>query len=149
VPTDLSDGVHGGFNPARDIRYTSRTSIQGRTFFIAHGAIPNSFYVSEQGPGDRFPFWVTFPTPRQFDGRRSILGCDCQSLGGDRIRSLDQRGIAEIIIPQGQAEICIHILAVMEVMGRIPDSLRGLVSEAIIQAEYRRRSLDQVNIRPA
>lgn len=72
--------------------------------------------------------------------RNSVWG----SIGG-----LDKRGMAEVIIPQGQAEICIHILAVMEARGQTPDSLRGLVSDAVIQAEYRRRALDQVNPRPA
>lgn len=113
MTVDLRDGVHGGFNPATDLTYQWRTAIGGKTFSVAPGATENSFYVSERGPGDPSPFWVTLPGPQRPDGSRVVLGCDCQNLGGNRIRGLNARGMAEIIVPQGHAEICSHIYAAL------------------------------------
>ncbi len=139
MTVDLSDGVHGGFNPVIDLRYEYRTTIEGKTFFVARRQ--DSFWVSERGKGDPYPFWVTLPIA----GRRdSVLGCTCQNLGGNRVRGLDERGMAEIIIPQGQAEICLHVGAAMHAAGCTLDALRGVVSDAVIAAEYRRRMTDKI-----
>lgn len=84
-----------GFDP-RPLSYDEVT-VDGQILYVALGGSDYAFWVSERGPGDAYPFFVTLPGPQRPDGSRSVLGCTCQSCGGTRGE-----------IAAGVAHECIH-----------------------------------------
>jgi len=87
-----------GFDP-RTLSY-NQVGVDGQVLYVAAGGSDLAFWVSERGPGDAYPFFVSLPGTQRPDGSRSVLGCTCQSCGGTRGE-----------IPAGVAHECIHTKA--------------------------------------
>jgi len=85
-----------GFDP-RTLSY-EEVVMDGQLLYVAPTDSDCAFWVSEKGPGDLYPFFVSLP--QRPDGSRSVLGCTCQSCGGTRGE-----------IPAGVAHECIHTKA--------------------------------------
>lgn len=64
----------------RTLSYTEVT-IEDRTLYVAAGYSEYAFWVSEKGPGDPCPYFVSLEGPKRINGSRSVLGCTCQASG--------------------------------------------------------------------